>query len=103
MSLGIANQASRSYSFEIFHADMIPYSATTVPCPSMDCEQVCFQNSPNSGGNIMIGGARLASVPSAGMVLRPGDWSPWIPITNINKVYYRCLAASSWLNYMIIR
>lgn len=103
MSLG--NLASggiqRSYSFEYFHADLIPYSATAVKGPDMPCEQVFLQNDPNSSGNIVLGSARLG-ITGNGFILEPGDVTGWIPVKNLNLIWHKD-AASSHLNYMIIR
>lgn len=91
----------RSYSFGFFHADMIPNSLTAVKCPDMECEQVFLQNDPDSTGNVIIGSSRLADT-GEGLVLEPGDVTGWIPANNLNLIWHKD-AASSTLNYMIIR
>lgn len=92
----------RSYSFPFFHADQVPNSTDPVVCPNMKCEQVFLQNSPNSSGNITIGGPSLLTNGGLGLVLEPGDVTGWIPIKNLNLIWHLD-AASSNLNYMIIR
>ena len=90
----------RSYSFPNFHADIIPFSAAAVKCANMACEQIWIQNDPDSTGDCIIGGARLA-VDGFGIKLSPGDTTGWIPIQNLNMIYHKD-EASSHLNYMII-
>jgi len=92
----------RSYSFGFFHADMIPNELAAALCPNMACEQVMFQNNPDSDGDIVLGSlARLAAT-GTGFILQPGEWSGWIPVNNLNLIAHLD-AADSTLNYMLIR
>jgi len=92
----------RSYSFDFFHADMIPTSETAVACPDMPCEQVFLQNDPDSSGNITIGDEGTLAATGNGFVLQPGEVTGWIPVNNLSKIWHKD-AASSNLNYMIVR
>lgn len=102
MAIGTAQPHSKSYSFPVFHADEIPYSATPRRCPDMPCEQICFRNDPASIGNVYLG-TEGHMTNTRSMILEPGDWSPWIPIQNLNLVSHFESAASTRLRYMIIR
>lgn len=94
--------AQRSYSFGFFHADKIPNSLAAAVCPDMKCEQVFLQNDPDSSGNITIGSYDELSTTGQGFVLKPGDVTGWIPLKNLSLISHKD-AASSTLNYMIIR
>lgn len=101
MAIGVAQPHSKSYSFPLFHADEIPYSAAPVACPDMPCEQVCVRNSVNSAGNAVIGSNILTN--TRGIILEPGNWSPWIPVQNLSLIWHMELTAGTVLQYMIIR
>lgn len=90
----------RSYSFEFFHADIIPFSATAVQCPDMPCEQVWIQNDPDSSGDCLIGSDRL-KITGLGYRLAPGN-AIVLPIKNVSLIYHKD-EASSHLNYAIVR
>lgn len=90
----------RSYSFNNFHADMIPASTVAVVCSNMACEWVNIQNDPSSSNTCQIGSQRLAT-DGFGMVLAVGAWSGWIPVNNLNKIWHKD-GASSHLNYMMV-
>jgi hypothetical protein len=91
----------RSYSFHVFHADMVPNSELAVPCPVLDCVLVVVQNSPTSSGNLLYGSDRLAAV-GEGIELQPGEFSSQLLVKNLNQIWHKELDATTYLNYYII-
>jgi len=91
----------RSLSYACFHADKIPNSIIAVVCPAVTCAAVMVQNDPDSTGDALIGSVRLG-VTGGGQVLQPGEWSGWIPVTNLNKLWHKELDAATTLNYMLL-
>lgn len=90
-----------TYSFHLFHADVVVNSMVAIQCPSVDCEWVCFKNNPTSSGNIVIGDERL-SVVGSGVVLEPGDVTGWIPAQNVGLFWHKEDDQATQLEYMII-
>lgn len=91
----------RSYSFHLFHSDVIPNSLVAVRCPDADCEWVCFKNNPTSDENIIIGSDRL-SIVGNGIILKPGETTGWIPAQNVSLFWHKEDDQATQLEYMII-
>jgi hypothetical protein len=61
-------------------------SLTTTAALALSAGQACsgcyVQNDPSNLVNVAIGSASGQSC-----VLLPGDWSPWLPVSNVSQVY----------------
>lgn len=91
----------RSYSFPFAGAQRLVGKVGRTQMPDIPCEQVVFRAHPNNTGNVYIGGNDVSSV--HGIPLAAGEWSPWIPIKNLNILYYICDNTASHLQYFIVR
>jgi hypothetical protein len=82
-------------------------SATALQLPDIKCQLVCFKAQADNAGDVYIGGAGV-TVPNgttditSGLLLAPGDVSPWIPITNLNLLYRICDNAGDDLTYLAL-
>lgn len=90
-----------SYSFPYAAAGRIISGATALQMGNIPCEQVYFRSHPSNSQNIYIGGSDVSS--SVGMVLQPGEFSPWIPVQNLNELYHIAGAAGQDLRFFIVR
>jgi hypothetical protein len=93
----------RSYSFPFAGSGRITTSLTAVQMPNVPCEQVFFQNHPDSTDNVYIGGSDLPNDGSLGFVLEPGNFSPYLPIQNLNQLYHVEGDATTYLQYFFVR
>jgi hypothetical protein len=82
-------------------------SATALQLPDIDCRMVCFAALADNAGNVYLGGAGV-TVPNgttdvtSGLQLKPGAMSPWLPLSNLNKLYRICDNAGDDLTYIAI-
>jgi len=82
-------------------------SATALQMPNIPCRLVCFKAQADNAGDVYIGAAGV-TVPdgttdiTSGLLLAPGDVSPWIPITNLNLFYRICDNAGDDLTYIAL-
>jgi len=91
----------RSYSFPFAGAGRLVGIVARTQMPDVPCEQVFFRAHPDNTGDVFIGGNDVSSV--QGMILEPGDYSPYIPIQNLNILYYVCENTASHLQYFVVR
>lgn len=91
----------RSYSFPFAGAGRIAVGTSAIRLPNIECEQVFFRNSLDSSDTIYIGGSNVSSVEGMPFAIR--EFSPWIPINNLDLLYAIADAADCYLQYFIIR
>ena len=93
-------EANSSYTFPHFYAGNIPASAVRAQMPSIPCEMVRFKSDPDNDGQIYLGGDDVTT--GIGWQLDAGDDTGWIPVHNLEEVYYICSDATQRLMYMIV-
>lgn len=91
----------RSYSFGHFLAGRLAGSLNVQHGPDEPCEMVWIKADPDNTGDVFIGGNDVNSI--IGVELTANDVLGWIPIKNLNLLYYVCTVASDKLQYMIVR
>lgn len=89
------------FSQESYHADLIPVSLVAVVCPSILCEWVCFENDPDSDGDVILGSTRLGLV-GTGIVLGPGNVTGWIPVNSLDHFWHKETTETTHLRYCIL-
>ena len=90
-----------SYSFPFAAIGRLGLNTgTPIQMPSLKCEQACFYAPPTNTGNVYIGTSAAMGTQHA-IVLEPGNWSPYFPVNNLSKYYYKCDAAS-YLVYSLV-
>jgi|SRR5690554_5499564 hypothetical protein len=94
---GVGNAA---YSFGSFAAGQLVGSVTRKQGPPIECEMVFLRADPENSGTIWIGGADVTS--AVGYQLDAGDATGWIPIKQLDLIYYICENAADRLQYMIV-
>ena len=73
--------------------------------PNVPCQMVMFKAVASNTGDVYIGPAGV-TVPdgtadaTSGLELSPGQFSPWIPIDNLNRLYLICYNATDDLTYI---
>lgn len=90
-----------SYSFPYAAAGRIVVGATAVRLPNIPCEQVFFRVPSSNTQTVYIGGQDVSS--ALGMPFLAGEFSPWIPIQNLNELYTIAGGAGQVLYYFIVR
>ena len=69
-------------------------SATAVNMPNIPCKLVMFVAMSDNATNVFIGGSAAVTVAAgtttttAGYMLDAGDTTPWLPIPNLNLLWY---------------
>jgi len=92
----------RSYSFPEAGIGRLGNSMTVRQMPSLECEQVCFFAPPGNTGNVYIGTSAAMGTAHA-IVLEAGNWSPYFPVDNLDKFFYVCEDAASYVVYSLVR
>lgn len=92
--------AQRSYSFGFANSGRVLSDTSAKQLDNVLCEQVMFRNNPLSTGDIRFGGPGVAL---GGMSLQAGEWSPWIPVKNLNLIYIIGDDTTSYLEYFLVR
>jgi len=80
-------------------------SATQMP--DIPCKLARFSAVSGNAGSVYIGGAGV-TIPdgtgdaTSGMEIEPGDETGWIPLPNLNLLYYICDNAGDDLTYLAL-
>jgi len=90
-----------SYSFPFAAAGRIGSATTATQLPDIPCEQVFFKAPSTNTGTVYIGGSNVSS--AQGIELAAGEFSPWLPVQNLNEIWYIASAGTAYLNYFIVR
>lgn len=82
-------------------------STSAAQMPDIDCRMVKFKAVIGNPSNVYIGGAGVTVVDgtadaTSGWELDAGEETEWIPVYNLNLLYYICDAAGDDLVYMAI-
>jgi hypothetical protein len=83
-------------------------SATAIQCPDVPwCRMVIFKALTSNVGDVYMGGPDV-TIPdgttdaTSGLELSPGDFSPWIPVNNLNMMWRICDNAGDDLTYLAL-
>lgn len=90
-----------SYSFPHSGAGRISPGTSVYRGPSIPCEQVYFRAHPDNGGTVYFGGADVNS--TSGMPLAAGEYSPWLPVQNIDQIYFIADNDTDYIQYFMVR
>lgn len=90
-----------SYSFPYAAAGRIVVGTSVAQLPNIPCEQVFFKVPSSNTQTVYIGGVDVSS--AVGMPFVAGEFSPWIPVQNLNELYAVAGAAGMNLYYFIVR
>ena len=96
-----------SISYNKVVSGEIQGSATAEQMPDISCKRVIFFGMIGNAGNVHIGGPGV-TVPdgttdtTSGIPLDAGDASPWMPISNLNLLYYICDNAGDDILYLAL-
>ena len=83
-------------------------SGTAARMPDVVCQLVCFKALTSNVGDVYIGTSSAATVAAgttdvtSGLEISPGEFSPWIPVSNLNMFWYICDNAGDDLTYMAL-
>ena len=83
-------------------------SATALQLPDIPCRAVFFTALAGNAGKVYLGGPGV-TVPdgttdtTSGIELQAGDMTPFIPISNLNKLYRICDNAGDDLCYFLVK
>ena len=94
--------------FQAVASGEIAGSATAANMPNVSCEWVMFKAVASNAGNVYIGAAGVTKVDgttdtTTGIELAKGESTPWMPIDNLNRLYYICDNAGDDLTYIALR
>jgi hypothetical protein len=90
-----------SYSFGRFAAGRFVVGTASINLDDIPCEQVVFRSHPDNASNIFLGGSDVST--TVGMILEPGDFSPYIPVENLRLIWVIADGATQNLQYFIVR
>lgn len=82
-------------------------SATALRLPDRPCRLVQFKALADNAGNVYLGVSGVTKKDgttdlTTGLQLSPGDFSPWIPTDNLNRLYRICDNAGDGLTYLAL-
>ena len=83
-------------------------SVTALQLPDIPCRAVFFTAIASNAGKVYLGGPGV-TVPdgttdtTSGIELQAGDMTPFIPISNLNKLYRICENAGDDLTYFLVK
>ena len=83
-------------------------SAPALQLPDIPCRAVFFTAIASNAGKVYLGGPGV-TVPdgttdtTSGIELQAGDMTPFIPISNLNKLYRICENAGDDLTYFLVK
>lgn len=104
MGMDVGNFAfggiQRSYSFGHLAGGRLAGSINRTQGPNIPCEMVWIKADPDNTGDIFVGGNDVSSV--VGVELSANDSLGWVPIKNLNLLYYVCTVAADSLQYIIV-
>jgi len=83
-------------------------SASALQLPNIPCEAVFFTALASNAGKVYLGfvGVTLpdgTTDTTSGIELQAGDMTPFIPISNLNKLYRICENAGDDLTYFLVK
>ena len=83
-------------------------SITAVQLPNIPCEAVFFTALAGNAGKVYLGGPGVTAPDgttdtTSGIELQAGDMTPFIPISNLNKLYRICENAGDDLCYFLVK
>lgn len=75
--------------------------------PDKPCAMVMFRAVSSNAGNVYIGGPGSTKPDgtddfTAGFELAPGEMTAWIPIDNLNRLYFICDNATDDINFFLV-
>ena len=82
---------------------------TAKQLPDVPCTMVKIKAQSANNTNVYIGGSDAVTVadgttdPTTGYEMDAGDETPWLPITNLNKLWRICNANGDDLTYICFR
>lgn len=82
-------------------------SATALQLPDIKCRMVMLKAMDDNTGDVYVGGSGV-TIPdgttdaTSGLQLSPGEFSPWIPVSNLNLLYRICDNAGDDLTYLAV-
>lgn len=96
-----AGLANVSYSWPFLGGGRLsaPLANNRYQGDNIPCEQVILRAHVENSGLIWIGGPDVLQ--DMNVCLQAGDWSPYLPIQNINQLYYIAESAGDWIGYLI--
>lgn len=65
-------------------------TAAAALAASQACKMVMVQNDPDNTVNVLVGDSSSQTIK-----LLPGDWSPWLPVSNVNLVYAKNVSSTT--------
>ena len=83
-------------------------SVSALQLPDIPCRAVFFTAIASNAGKVYLGGPGV-TVPdgttdtTSGIELQAGDMTPFIPISNLNKLYRICENAGDDLTYFLVK
>ena len=83
-------------------------SATALQLPDIPCRAVFFTALADNAGKVYLGGPGVTAPDgttdtTSGIELQAGDMTPFIPISNLNKLYRICENAGDDLTYFLVK
>ena len=83
-------------------------SATALQLPDIPCRAAFFTAIAGNAGKVYLGGPGVTlpdgtTDTTSGIELQAGDMTPFIPISNLNKLYRICENAGDDLTYFLVK
>ena len=83
-------------------------SASALQLPDIPCRAVFFTAIASNAGKVYLGGPGVTAPDgttdtTSGIELQAGDETPFIPISNLNKLYRICENAGDDLTYFLVK
>ena len=83
-------------------------SATALQLPDIPCRAVFFTAIASNAGKVCLGGPGVTlpdgtTDTTSGIELQAGDMTPFIPISNLNKLFRICENAGDDLTYFLVK
>jgi len=98
MSFGEFGLQSRSYAFMKCGAGQIAGSTSAKQGPNIPCEAVRLAPHPDNSGNAYAGGSNISTIEGYPITSDTG----WIPITNLNLLYFIMDNDTDHVQYMYV-
>lgn len=90
-----------SYSFPYASAGRVVVGTTVVRLPNIPCEQAFFRMLTANTQTMYLGGSDVSS--NVGMPFLAGEFTPYLPVQNLNEIYAVAGGADQVLCYFIVR
>ena len=83
-------------------------SASALQLPDIPCRAVFFTALAGNAGKVYLGGPGVTAPDgttdtTSGIELQAGDMTPFIPISNLNKLFRICENAGDDLTYFLVK